>query len=76
MVQIEALACGTPVAAYPVIGPKDIVKQGINGYMENNLTLAINQALHLDRHKVYKSSLKWSWKEAYKQFRLVLLPAK
>jgi glycosyltransferase involved in cell wall biosynthesis len=76
VVQIEALACGTPVAAYPVIGPKDIVKQGINGYMENNLTLAINQALHIDRHTVYKSSLKWSWKEAYKQFRLVLLPAK
>jgi hypothetical protein len=44
--------------------------------MENNLTLAINQALHIDRHTVYKSSLKWSWKEAYKQFRLVLLPAK
>ena len=54
----------------------DVVRNVINGQMENNLTLAINQALKLDRKKVYESSLKWSWENAYKQFKSVLLPAK
>lgn len=76
VVQIEALACGTPVAGYPVPGPIDVVKNGVNGHIENNLTLAVNQALHLDREKVYKSSLVWSWENAYKQFKDILLPAK
>lgn len=76
VVQIEALACGTPVAGYPVQGPIDVVTNGVNGQMENNLTLAVNQALQLDRKKVYQSSLKWSWTKAYEQFRSILLPAK
>ena len=76
VVQIEALACGTPVAGYPVQGPIDVVTNGVNGQIENNLTLAVNQALQLDRKKVYQSSLKWSWTKAYEQFKSILLPAK
>ena len=76
VVQIEAMACGTPVAGYPVPGPIDVIKNGINGHIEKNISLAVNQALHLDRQKVYQSSLVWSWENAYKQFKNVLLPAK
>jgi glycosyltransferase involved in cell wall biosynthesis len=74
VVNIEALACGTPVAAYPVTGPKDIVSQGIDGYLDDNLEIAVQDALTLNRSTVYESSLKWSWEESYKQFKDILLP--
>ena len=73
VVQIEAMACGTPVAAYPVVGPIDIIKHGYNGYMEDNLESAVRGCLHLDRKKVLSMSKKWTWENCYKQFRDILL---
>ena len=73
VVQIEAMACGTPVASYPVIGPIDVIKHGYNGYMEDNLESAIRGCLHLDRKKVFTMSKKWTWENCYKQFRDILL---
>jgi len=43
VVNIESLACGTPVAAYPVAGPKDIVEPGLTGFLNDNLHLAVEQ---------------------------------
>lgn len=76
VVNIEALACGTPVAAYPVTGPKDIIEEGINGYMSENLSEAIRKCIYLDRELVYNSSIKWSWENCYKQFSEILLKAR
>jgi glycosyltransferase involved in cell wall biosynthesis len=76
VVQIESLACGTPIVAYPVTGPIDVVQPGVNGYLSNNLEQSINQAYLLDRQKVYESSLLWTWENCYKQFKEILLPAK
>lgn len=45
MVLIEALACGLPVAAYPVTGPVDIVTEAILGILDNDLSLAAHKAL-------------------------------
>jgi glycosyltransferase involved in cell wall biosynthesis len=45
MVLIEALACGTPVAAYPVTGPKDIITEPFLGALNDDLKTAIEQAL-------------------------------
>lgn len=73
VVNIEALACGTPVAAYPVTGPKDVLEQGVNGIMSNNLEEAVLEALKLDRNKVYESSIKWSWETCYQQFIDILI---
>lgn len=48
VVMLEANACGLPVAAYPVTGPIDVVKQGVTGYVDEDLADAARRALDLD----------------------------
>ena len=69
IVMIEAMACGTPVAAYPVQGPKDVVEQGVTGYLRENLKQAITECLVLDRNRVEQASQRWSWTAAWHIFR-------
>mgnify|MGYP000459159615 CR=1 FL=1 len=76
VVIIEAMATGTPVAAFPVTGPKDIIKQGKTGYVDENLLTAVKQCQKLDRQQVYEQSLEWCWENCYQQFRDILLPAR
>lgn len=76
VVIIESMACGTPVAAYPVTGPKDIIKQGKTGYMSDNLLHAVKECEKLNRTEVYQESLEWTWENCYQQFRDILLPAR
>ena len=68
IVIIEALACGTPVAAYPVPGPIDILEPGVTGVMGNQLTACVEACLSLDRMQVEKNSLKWSWQNCWDIF--------
>lgn len=76
LVQIEAMACGTPVAAYPVQGPLDVIDQNVTGIMNDDLVIAIEQALDLDREVVYNASAKWSWEAAWEIFRDSLVETK
>jgi glycosyltransferase involved in cell wall biosynthesis len=69
IVMIEAMACGTPVAAFPTTGPVDIIDQGLTGYMDNDLAFAVKQCLTLDRTQVELHSRKWDWKNAWEIFR-------
>ena len=69
IVMIEAMACGTPVAAYPCQGPLDVVDQGITGCMNEDLITAIDQCLLLDREQVLAGSYRWSWQRAWEIFR-------
>ena len=69
IVMIEAMACGTPVAAYPCQGPEDVVEQGVTGFMEENLATAVHRCLGLNRDKVLEGSQKWSWQRAWEIFR-------
>jgi len=69
IVMIEAMACGTPVAAYNVTGPKDVIDQGITGYMDTSLSTAIDKCLKLDRNNVHKASYRWSWENAWRIFK-------
>lgn len=66
MVMIEANACGTPIAAFPVCGPLDIVENGENGWLNENLSVAIQNALSVSRKSCVKSSLVWNWEIAAK----------
>jgi glycosyltransferase involved in cell wall biosynthesis len=69
IVMIEAMACGTPVAAYPCQGPMDVVEQGVTGFMEEDLATAVHRCIGLNRDKVYEGSKHWSWNNAWKIFK-------
>ena len=69
IVMIEAMACGTPVAAYPVSGPQDVIDSGITGYMDRDLATATHRCMGMDRDLVAQGSLRWSWQEAWRIFR-------
>jgi glycosyltransferase involved in cell wall biosynthesis len=69
IVMIEAMACGTPVAAFPCDGPKDVIEQGVTGFMNENLEDAVTACLQLNRDRVLIASKKWSWDNAWQTFR-------
>jgi glycosyltransferase involved in cell wall biosynthesis len=69
IVMIEAMACGTPVAAYPCQGPEDVIDEGITGCMNEELKQAVKDALMLDRNQVWEGSQRWSWERAWEIFR-------
>ena len=68
IVMIEANACGTPVAGYPVTGPIDVVKNGVNGYLDNDLKQAIEQAQKVDPKSCIAYSKKYSWDDVASNF--------
>lgn len=67
LVMIEALACGTPVAAYPVPGPLDILTDRV-GAMSDNLDRAIDAARLSDRKDCAIHGASYSWEAATEQF--------
>ena len=69
IVMIEAMACGTPVAAYPCQGPLDVIDEGTTGCMNDNLKQAVKDAIMLNRQKVWEGSGRWTWENAWAIFR-------
>ncbi|WP_292476039.1 glycosyltransferase, partial [Mesorhizobium sp.] len=65
---IEALASGTPVAAYPVTGPIDIVGDGVGGAVSEDLREAALKALHIDHAEARQRALRYSWKSCAEMF--------
>ena len=72
LVMIEAMACGTPVAAYRVPGPIDVLTQG-SGVMADHLEEAIARALTLDRSACLAAGQSFSWAVSAKQFQAGLV---
>jgi glycosyltransferase involved in cell wall biosynthesis len=68
LVMIEAMACGTPVAAYPVTGPVDVVTPGVDGVLDTDLGAAALAALALDRNACRTSALRRTWSRATGEF--------
>ena len=69
VVIIEALAQGCPVAAYPVAGPIDIIKNGVTGYLDNNLAQSVRNCLALNNDRIKQASQKWTWAECWHIFK-------
>lgn len=68
LVVIEANACGVPVAAFPVMGPKDIIRNGINGWVLDDLKEAIRRCLLVDKMNCIEVSKQYTWSRAAAQF--------
>ena len=73
LVMIEGLACGTPVAAFPVPGPIDILREDV-GAMDADLDRAIARALVRDRAACARYAATFSWRESARQFLAALAP--
>lgn len=74
IVMIEALSAGTPVAAFPVTGPVDVLEEGVTGVMDEDLAIAIRKALLLDPAVCRQKALERSWDTISEQFLNALMP--
>lgn len=67
LVMIEALACGVPVAGYPVTGPIDVLTD-TTGATDEDLTVAIGRALTRDRQACADYGGSFTWEASARQF--------
>jgi glycosyltransferase involved in cell wall biosynthesis len=65
---LESMACGTPVAGYPVTGPVDQITNGVNGWVDHDLEHAVINCLMIDRKLVAQSVQNISWQSSAKEF--------
>ena len=68
IVMLEAMACGVPVAAYPVQGPLDVVRDGVTGALDEDLANAVQRALQLDASQCRSFAQLQSWERCTRQF--------
>lgn len=76
LVMLEAMACGTPVAAYPVPGPIDVIGTSDAGVLDDDLQRACLGALGIDRSRALARAQAFSWAGAAAQFLGNLTPSR
>jgi glycosyltransferase involved in cell wall biosynthesis len=74
LVLLEALACGLPVAAYPVTGPLDVIGNSKAGALHEDLRTACLRALEISREDALNHAKRFSWRAASEQFLSYLHP--
>ena len=74
LVMLEAMACGTPVAAFPVTGPRDVVVPGVTGALDVDLPVAVQRALVIDRQRCRDHALTQDWRQVAERLAVVLCP--
>ncbi|WP_420403517.1 glycosyltransferase family 4 protein [Nisaea sp.] len=68
LVLLEALACGVPVAAYPVMGPRDVIGDSGTGALSEDLRQAALDALDISREQCREWALHFSWAASARRF--------
>jgi glycosyltransferase involved in cell wall biosynthesis len=77
VVVIEALASGLPVAAYPVTGPGDIIRDEKLGALDDDLGAAVERALATgDPAACAAEGATYTWENCTRQFLANLVPAR
>jgi glycosyltransferase involved in cell wall biosynthesis len=76
LVLLEAMACGLPVAAYPVTGPRDVIGNSNAGVLHEDLRTACLEALKLKREDAVARARLFTWRAATEQFFGNLHPRK
>lgn len=74
LVMLEAMACGVPVAAYPVQGPLDVIEHRRSGVLDDDLALAIKGALTLNREDCVAAARAFTWSRCTAEFVSHLAP--
>ncbi len=74
LVMLEALACGTPVAAFPVAGPLDVIGTSDGGVLDADLRCAALAALQVPRERARARALEFDWGRVSGQFLANLAP--
>jgi hypothetical protein len=62
------------VAAYPVVGPIDVVRHGVTGWLDEELDRAVHAALTLERSACRSHAESYTWQRATEQFIANLAP--
>ena len=68
LVNLEAMASGVPVAAYPVTGPVDVVEDGVTGALDEDLARAAARALKIDPRACRERALRSGWDACTREF--------
>lgn len=68
LVLLEALACGVPVAAFPVMGPRDVLGESGAGVLSEDLRQAALDALRIPAERCRDRALEFSWAACARQF--------
>ena len=75
LVMLEAMACGTPVAAYPVPGPLDVLGDSDGGVLHADLRVAALRTLDVPRERAIARAHAFDWNAVCEQFIGNLVPA-
>lgn len=74
LVMLEALACGVPVAAYPVPGPLDVIGRSGAGALDENLSAAVARVRLIPEALCREHATRFSWTAVAEQFLDCLAP--